>query len=179
RGNCVGRTIPAGEVCIAVVSFAPHDLGRQTGTLEVKARTALDGTVLTSGVDLVAVVEEPSPPDGDGKGAGGTGGDSGERSGAPPSTRPGTAVLSVSPTVARPGSVVRIQGSGFTPGERVTLTWGTAGPVQQADVTPEGTLTAYVPVAGQANAGPGSVTASDGRGELLAYTGLLVAPRPG
>ncbi|MDX3342615.1 hypothetical protein V5N34_15570 [Streptomyces baarnensis] len=178
RGSCVGRTIRAGEVCTAYVSFAPHDLGPQAGTLEVKARTALDGTVLTSGVDLVAVVEEPNPSGGDGKGAGDTGGRSGERSGAPPSTLPDAAALSVSPTVARPGRVVRIQGSGFIPGDRVTLTWGTAGPVQQADVTPEGTLTAHVPVTGQANAGPGSVTASNDRGELLAYAGLLVAPRP-
>ncbi|WP_411120131.1 hypothetical protein [Streptomyces sp. 058-1L] len=171
RGSCVSRTIPAGEVCTAFVSFVPHVPGQHRGTLEVKAGTAPDGTVLTIGVDLVAVVEEPAPSGGDD-----TGGPAPERSGVPVSTQPGRAVLSVSPTVAHPGRVLRIHGSGFTPGDRVALTWGTAGPLQQADVTAQGTLTAYIPVARQANAGPGSVTASNERGELLAYAGLLVAP---
>ncbi|MFE8977704.1 hypothetical protein ACFYM7_30455 [Streptomyces cyaneofuscatus] len=190
RGRCVGRTIPAGEVCTGVVSFVPRVPGRYLGTLEVKARTALDGTLLTNGSDLTAVVEEPSGGGGESKGDSGgrdgegdsdgatDGGPSPGQSDGPPPKQPGTAVMSVSPTVARPGRVLRIQGSGFTPGDRVTLTWGVTGPVQQAVVTTEGTLTAYVPVARQENTGPGSVTASNERGELLAYTGFLVGPLP-
>ncbi|MFJ4972809.1 hypothetical protein [Streptomyces sp. NPDC088755] len=184
RGSCAGRTIPAGEVCTAVVSFVPRVPGRYAGTLDVKGRTALGATALTAGLDLVAVVEkeparsgDPGEDDSGGDSAGTTdGGPAPGRSDGPPPTEPGTAVLGVSPGVARPGQVLRVQGSGFTPGDRATLTWGTAGPVQQAVVTPEGTLTVYIPVGRQERTGPGSVTVSNERGELLAYTGFLVAP---
>ncbi|WP_124267221.1 PD40 domain-containing protein [Streptomyces sp. ADI96-02] len=197
RGACAGTTIRAGETCTAVVSFAPRAAGRHTGTLRVEAATA-PAAGLKAELGLTARVEEPGRPGGeDGGGASedpssapspdpsadpssdASSDPSADPSAEPPPGSTTAATLNITPTVAQPGRVLRVQGGGFAPNARVSLTWGATGPVQEAVATSEGTLTAYVPVAHQQGMGPASITASDESGRLLAYAAFLVESADG
>ncbi|MGW6237303.1 hypothetical protein [Streptomyces sp. NPDC055094] len=82
-------------------------------------------------------------------------------------------VLRLSPTVAHPGRVSQVYGSGFAAGARIHLTWGTTGPVRQVTASARGTFTAYLPVADGAGQGRGEITATAG-GRLLAAARFLV-----
>ncbi|MFK0230831.1 hypothetical protein ACIQUL_34225 [Streptomyces sp. NPDC090303] len=202
RSTCVGRTLTAGETCAGVVSFTPGVPGVHTGLLRIEARTSGGDTGLTAEADLKAQVADPPPtpspsenPPPTTQGPPPTSSPSppptsspipppsGPESPSPPpdsSSPPGpphrsAAALHPSPTVARPGRVLAITGAGFAPGARISLTWGSAGPVEPITVGPDGTFRAYVDVPSSQPVGRRvAITAADAQGALLAYTDLLV-----
>ncbi|MFE4540464.1 hypothetical protein ACFRKB_36255 [Streptomyces scopuliridis] len=205
QGACAGQMVLPGDTCTAVVSFAPRAAGTFTGPLRVKATTA-GGTEQTAGPVLRAVVTAgTAPPGPPAPGPSSSPPPSSpppgpSRSSSPPPPGPsrssstippppegssppppaaGTAVLGVSPTVARPGRVLEVRGSGFVPGAPVNLTWGVSGPVKSVTATATGTVHEYFDVPSSSRQGAkASITAADPKGGLLAYTVFLIEPVP-
>ena len=81
--------------------------------------------------------------------------------------------------IARPGQVLKVRGSGFTPGTLVNLTWGVSGRVKPVLVTPSGALRTYLHMPSSREGGNhAAITVADGEGTFLAYTDFLVEAPP-
>ncbi|MEV4591213.1 choice-of-anchor D domain-containing protein [Streptomyces chartreusis] len=174
--DCAGSVLATDETCHVTVSFTPTNAGQFDGTLSIKTGTTTEpGKTLTVSLKA-AVAVSPSHP---------------ETPTTPPTTSspsfpPTTSApilppvtlpqLKILPSVTRPGSMVKVNATGFPARQPVTLTWGAGGPVQVVTTDEQGRFTTYAQIPPRAATGARSVTAASADGLLLAVGEFLVQP---
>ncbi|HEX5406187.1 MAG TPA: hypothetical protein VFX16_28250, partial [Pseudonocardiaceae bacterium] len=146
--SCVGTVLHHGQSCTATVLFRPVRAGHPTGVLTWT--TADDGEPpQQTGVDLGATVVTPTVP-----------------------------LLTVSPTVAYGGEVVRATGVAFPANSTVTLSWQAGLGTTKATVGADGQFSVDVVIFPDDVLGSRSLLATGSTGTVLASAPFLAEANP-
>ncbi|HEY3753448.1 MAG TPA: choice-of-anchor D domain-containing protein [Pseudonocardiaceae bacterium] len=146
--SCVGEVLHHGQKCSAIVLFRPVRAGHPTGVLTWT--TADDGEPpQQTGVDLGATVVVPTVP-----------------------------LLTVSPTIAYGGEVVRATGVAFPANSVVTLSWNVGLGRATASVGANGQFAVDVVIFPDDVLGARSLLAAGPTGTVLASASFLAAANP-
>ncbi|HKN95640.1 MAG TPA: hypothetical protein VJX10_00880 [Pseudonocardiaceae bacterium] len=146
--SCAGAVLHTGQTCQAVILFRPASAGHPTGALTWT--TADDGEPpRQTGVGLTATVVVPAVP-----------------------------LLTVSPTVAYGGEVVRATGAAFPPNATITLTWSEGLGVTRATTNGSGAFSVDVVLFPDDVLGRRTLLAAGPTGTRLASTPFLAAAAP-
>lgn len=146
--SCAGNVLHAGQTCQAVILFRPISAGHPTGVLTWT--TTDDGEPpRQTGVDITATVVVPAAP-----------------------------LLTVSPTVAYGGEVVRATGAAFPANATITLTWSNGLGVTRATTNASGTFSVDVVLFPDDLLGQRMLQAAGPTGIQLATTPFLASAAP-
>jgi hypothetical protein len=146
--SCVGQVLHHGQGCSAIVLFRPVSAGHPGGVLTWT--TADDGEPpQRTGVDIGATVVVPTVP-----------------------------LLTVSPTVAYGGEVVRATGVAFPANSVVTLSWSVGLGTTTASVGANGQFAVDVVIFPDDLLGARSLLAAGSTGTVLASASFLAAANP-
>jgi hypothetical protein len=146
--SCAGQVLRAGQTCQAIILFRPLTAGHPTGALTWA--TADDGEPpQQTGVDITATVVVPAAP-----------------------------LLTVSPTVAYGGEVVRATGVAFPPDATIMLTWNKGLGVTKVTTNAAGSFGVDVVLFPDDMIGERMLQAAGPTGIQLASTPFLAAAAP-
>ncbi|HEX3648713.1 MAG TPA: hypothetical protein VHV49_09795 [Pseudonocardiaceae bacterium] len=146
--SCAGAVLHIGQTCQAIILFRPLRAGHPTGTLTWT--TADDGEPpQQTGVDITATVVVPAAP-----------------------------LLTVSPTVAYGGEVVRATGVAFPPNATITLTWSKGLGATKATTNASGQFSVDVVLFPDDMLGRRNLLAAGPTGTQLASAPFLASAAP-